>query len=114
MSQIEILQAIITERGRQDLIWGEQNHPLKPTKDSQTRYFQEKADKAKKLCDDAANCGTLTWFHIYKEEFYEIFAEDDPSKQMKELIQHLAVGVAMAEYLQRRFKISCEEPRSDV
>lgn len=101
--QTEILCEIVEERGRQNLIWGEQNHPIKPNDRQFTRNMGTQADYAKKTCDKAAEDGSITWYHILWEEFCEVFSEDDPRKQREELIQLNAVGLQMIEYLDRRF-----------
>lgn len=106
--QTEILCEIVEERGRQDLLWGEQNWPLKPAGREWTRLISTDADEAKVICDKNASCGNTTWYDIWREEFLEVFVEDDPKKQREEIIQALAVGVAMVEYLDRRFPKKAE------
>jgi len=103
MKQLQIMQEVMLERGRQDLMWGTQEHDIKPHKNTDSRYFIEKAEKCKKEYEIASKNGIVTWYHILKEEFYEIFAENEPSRQRHELIQVMAVAMAMVEYLDRRF-----------
>ena len=101
--QFDIFTEIVKERDRQDLMWGEQNWPIKPHDREWTRDIKVSLDKARNLCDISTRNGSLTWNHIAYEEFLEIFAEDAPVKQREELIQSLAVQMAMVEYLDRRY-----------
>jgi hypothetical protein len=101
--QTEILCEIVEERGRQDLTWGEQNHPIKPSGHEFTRRFVKMDQEAKESCNLAASTGNLTWYDILWEEFCEVFAEDAPAKQREELKQLNAVSLAMIEYLDRRY-----------
>ena len=105
--QTEILMEIIAERGRQDLLWGVQSHPIKPSDHEFTRRFVDLDRNAKDSCNTNAANGFITWYDILWEEFCEVFAEDDPIKQREELVQLNAVSLAMIEYLDRRY------PRKD-
>jgi hypothetical protein len=100
---MDILVEIIKERGRQDLLWGEQNHPIKPSDHAFTRHFVELDKFAKDVCNTNTENGFITWYDILWEEFCEVFAENDPAKQRGELVQLCAVGVSMIEYLDRRY-----------
>ena len=101
--QTEILMEIIAERGRQDLLWGLQNHSIKPSDHEFTRRFVDLDKKAKDSCNVNAENGFITWYDILWEEFCEVFAEDDPQMQREELVQLNAVSLAMIEYLDRRY-----------
>ena len=105
--QTEVLCEIIEERGRQDMIWGIQQHPIKPTGREFTRKFVELEKDAKTSYGLAEMSGSVTWYDILWEEFCEVFAQDDPIKQREELVQLNAVSLAMIEYLDRRY------PRKD-
>lgn len=103
----EIYNEIEAERLRQDAKWGEQNHPIRPEgrrKDGLLwhDWFGFLARAAKDTCDRAAKKGKITWCHILREEFAEVFAEADGNGQRAELIQMLAVGTAMVECIDRR------------
>jgi len=98
---------VVAERGRQELIWGEENHSIKPHGQQWTRSIQKSAEAVKASCEEATANGTVTWYDIWYEEFLEVFAEDNPKKQREELIQAMAVNLAMVEYLDRRY------PRKD-
>lgn len=43
--------------------------------------------------------GTVTWWHILREEVFEAAAEDDPAKLRAELIQVAAVALKMIDAL---------------
>jgi hypothetical protein len=96
---VTILDEISAERVRQDTKWGEQNHPIRPMN---TRPFGPESMVAKRQCDIAHKAGRLSWYHILREEFLEVFAESDPAKQREELVQLAAVAVAMIECIDRR------------
>lgn len=97
--RISIFAEIHLERERQDAKWGVQNHPIRPEKS--TRYFTVSADLSRELCDEAAENGTITWYHILREEFFEAMAESTLERQREELIQVIAVAVAMVENIDR-------------
>ena len=85
------------ERLRQDKLWGEQNHPL----GTGGPMREEAAILAKRRTDKAAETGRLTWGLILEEELAEALAEIDHQKIRTELIQTIAVAVAMIESLER-------------
>jgi hypothetical protein len=88
-----IMEKVYDELNRQNEKWGEQNHPMKP----EDVDFKAMADGAKKICDSMEGTEKQTWFYILQEEFFEVFAEEDPEKQNEELIQLMAVAARMIE-----------------
>ncbi|MDY0829103.1 hypothetical protein SK224_08170 [Microbacterium sp. BG28] len=44
--------------------------------------------------------GTVTWWHILREEVFEAAAEDDPAKLRAELVQVAAVALKMIDALE--------------
>ena len=97
---------VLAERERQNVIWGEQNHPdgSGPDRiDNRTllpwRYLTV---WARETCQAAAADGTVTWLDIAREEVFEAFAEDDPAQLRTELIQASAVFLQWAEAIDRR------------
>lgn len=100
-NRFAILNEIAKERIRQDSIHGEQNLPIK----QDYPIYKKMAEVAKGICDDNLRDGKITWLNILEEEFWEVFAEDDPQKQAEELIQVAAVCVSMIECLKRNGKI---------
>lgn len=99
-SQIVVFEDIHKERARQDAKWGEQNHPI--VSDADRVFSEGMAIKTRAICDEAAELGVCTWYDIAREEFFEAFAESDPAKQRKELIECAAVLVAAAECIDRK------------
>lgn len=98
----DIYLEIAMERQRQDAKWGEQNWPIRHEEAALTRYYKDAAQLSKDLCDKMASLGTLTWRDILKEEFDEVFAEEDATAQRAELVQVAAVAVAMIECIDRK------------
>lgn len=98
----DIYLEIAMERQRQDAKWGEQNWPIRNEEAALTRYYKDAAQLSKDLCDKMASLGTLTWRDILKEEFDEVFAEEDATAQRAELVQVAAVAVAMIECIDRK------------
>jgi hypothetical protein len=96
-SRQEIFQEIDAERIRQDRLWGEQNHGIKPVDRESSENFMFESIISKNACDIATRDKNLTWWHILKEEFDEVFAEDAAKKQREELIHLTAVAVHMIE-----------------
>ncbi len=109
-----ILEQIAAERTKQDIKWGEQNHPsfdeifageaerregLLPMA---LRYRVPSPFDAKELCDTAAQNGSLTWMHILVEEVAELLEAPDRASLREELIQTAAVAVAWVECLDRQ------------
>lgn len=86
------------ERERQDLAWGEQNHP-----DGTGGEIAEIVrDAARDACRAAAEDGQVTWARILTEEVFEGVAESEPARLRAELVQTAAVCVAWIEAIDRR------------
>ena len=107
-----ILQEIRTERQRQDAKWGIQNKPcldpVLPYREggcTPQRMCEEyeipTEERAKYMCDTAANNKTLTYAHIAIEELSEVVSTFDVIERRKELIQLAAVCVAWLEKIDR-------------
>lgn len=92
-----LLDEVRDERAAQDEKWGKQNHPS----GTGWKYQQLEAFAARARCDDNAEMGTLTWFDILREEFWEAAAEEDADRLREELIQVAAVAVAWVEAIDR-------------
>ena len=110
-----VLTEIADERGRQDVKWGEQNHPMvgfEPPGVGQVRargaavyYRVTTADIARTNCGQAAAEGNLSWTDILLEEFCEFLeaaAQGDDASARVELKQLAAVAVAAIEAHDRR------------
>jgi hypothetical protein len=103
---------IIEERARQDIKWGEQNHPngtgpdgllLDDVTDHRhgIRRFKALRNDAIVQTDLRATDGTLTFADILLEEVFEALAEKDPAKLRAELIQVAAVAAQWVEAIDR-------------
>lgn len=93
-----ILAEVRRERERQDLKWGQQNHPDGTGgqfKSAHVRFIRE-------ACERAFAEGRGTWWHVLQEEVAEAFGEESPDKLRAELVQLAAVAVAWIECLDRR------------
>lgn len=88
-----ILPELKAERTRQFETWGFQSHPMGNV------FTREDADAMRKLTDEAAKDGRLTWRHIAVEELYEAFSADHPEEVREELIQLLAVVAAVIQHI---------------
>ncbi len=100
--RLGIFTEIVNERRQQDAKWGEQNHPIREEHERAIAFYKEEAETFRKICDLKARGNRLTWYDIIIEEFFEAFAEDTPEGQRAELVQMVAVGVAMIECIDRR------------
>lgn len=87
-ADIDIATEVLLEREQQDFKWGEQNWP----QGSPLPSFVEA--EYKRLCEEAAKAGTLSWRDILLEEVYEFACETDVVKRRAELIQVAAVAIA--------------------
>lgn len=87
---------VAVERVAQDRKWGEQNHP-----NGTGSQYEHLATEAKRLTDEHAELGSITYADILREEFWEAMAESDPEKLRAELIQVAAVAVAWVEKIDR-------------
>jgi len=93
-----VLAEIAAERDRQDVKWGQQQHP-----DGTGNLEQGKAaESARDWCKSAFGSGYGTWSDILAEEVAEANAERDPAKLRAELVQVAAVAVAWIEAIDRR------------
>ncbi|MFC1410475.1 hypothetical protein ACEZCY_14545 [Streptacidiphilus sp. N1-12] len=93
-----VLVEVATERSRQDLKWGRQNHPDGTGSVNQ----QEAAVQARTWCKSAFGAGYGTWSDVLAEEVAEANAESDPERLRAELVQVAAVAVAWIEAIDRR------------
>lgn len=109
---LTVIHEIAVERGRQEQVWGEQNHPdgtgtdwvsgIIPAYGWKDPVAAHVADLAKRDCKQAATRGTQTWLKIAREEMAEAFAETDPDKLRIELVQTAAVLVNWIQAIDRR------------
>lgn len=98
------------ERVRQDQKWGAQSHPIRDESDAD--FYSDQAEQWRQICDIRAAQKKQTWFHVAIEEFFEVFAESDPTLQRKELVQLGAVITHMIEQIDERQEAP-HEPKTD-
>lgn len=107
---VDLLASVNEECIRQDQLWGEQNHPLRPNK-YQTHfsgsrlftrgYYENEAALWKAANDARVEGGALGWDGILLEEVFEALAEDDAERAITELIQVAAVALSAAKSIRR-------------
>jgi hypothetical protein len=86
------------ERDRQDIQWGQQDHPDGTGDPALATYLLLARERIARAVQD----GELNWMLILNEEFAEACVETDPDKLRIELIQVAAVAVAWVEAIERR------------
>ncbi len=96
--RLGITREITLERMRQHNKFGLQQHP----DGTGGETYAQMAETLRKLVEEAAANGAVTWQLILTEEVYEAFAETDPAKLATELVQVAAVCVAWVEDLRTR------------
>ena len=96
---LESLEDVHREVIRQEFLWGVQMHP-DGTGGAEAR---RQCSNAKKRCEEKMNDGTVTWFDILKEEFYEVFAAEPNSADLQEeLTQLCAVAQSWLRTIRNR------------
>ncbi|MBU3865541.1 hypothetical protein KN815_16085 [Streptomyces sp. 4503] len=99
-----LLAEVDAERVRQDLLFGEQNHP----DGTGGAFLVKMAHVLRAACQEAADQGQLTWRRILMEECGEAFAETDPYLLRAELVQIIAVGIAWIQAIDRRTAVGAD------
>jgi hypothetical protein len=109
-ARITPINDVLAERDKQDIKWGEQNHPngtgptrmLLGTRDLNVICtFKDMADTLRDWTDDRAKVGILSFADILLEEVFEALAEEDPAMLREELVQVAAVAVQWVEAIDR-------------
>lgn len=112
LTTVAVLGEVLTERGRQDARWGEQNHPdgtgPRVAVGVGLCHADEAAEWARRACQWAARSDDVTWRRVLDEEHAEAIAEDDPARLRAELLQVAAVAVAWVEAIDRRTTTAAE------
>lgn len=106
----DIAAEVLNENRRQEILWGEQNHP----NGTGERSDEIKANNAKQWCEAARRKGMLTWKYILYEEVMEAFAESSPSELRKELVQVAAVALSWIDNIDRESEVNghkCHPPK---
>lgn len=102
---IDAARDAIAERVRQDVRWGQSNHPSLPAGVTHPCAFFgiPTADAARLFCETAFRTGTGSNAHILLEEVSEaIEAANDPAHLRAELVQVAAVALKWIEQIERR------------
>ncbi len=113
-----IMLEVADERKRQDLKWGEQNHPsvdqvLTDRKGGCTpermaeEYELPSENRAKQMTDNAMEKGTITFAHIAVEELVEAVCSENDTKRRVELVQLGAVILQWIEAIDRKANLKC-------
>jgi hypothetical protein len=112
MSLLRVLSEITGERARQDVKWGEQNHPdftgphrvfLRAIAPAAGQLdYDALRHLTRAACQHAGDIDGDGWDLILLEEVFEALAEGDPEKLRAELIQVAAVAVNWIESIDRR------------
>lgn len=95
------MNAVDGERLRQEIRWGQQDHPS----DVGTVADQKTEAYYKRLNKEAVAEGNLSWRLILLEEVYEAIASKDIENLKVELVQVAAVCRNWFENLERRGKL---------
>jgi len=90
-----VLRDVLDERAYQHGKWGKQEHPNGTSEVKYTGMMQ----MAQAMCNKRADDGSITWFDILQEEFYEAASCEIKEDLRAELIQVAAVAVAWIEML---------------
>lgn len=100
----KVLAEVADERERQDIAWGEQNHPNHVPGQGPlgVEKLEREATHWKNRNRHRVNRDELAWDGILLEEAFEAVAETDPAKLRAELIQVAAVAVCWVEAIDRR------------
>ena len=108
-----ILKEIELETIRQVQKWGIQNHPSlnqkllleECTPDEMCKSYEiPTEERARELCETAANSQSVTWAHITIEELSESISAKTDTERRTELIQLAAVIASWIESIDRNLK----------
>ena len=97
----DLFVRLADELQRQNVKWGEQNHPLVGGSNAYRKSFAALAADLKRQNELRALTGSIGWDDILREEVYEALEEDDPARAVYELIQVAAVALQAALSIQR-------------
>lgn len=96
MSFESVMKEVADERARQDRRYGEQNHG-----NGTSVVYKSMEDSARNSCRKASESGSLSWFHILREVFWETTSKSDRVALRANLVKLVAVGVAWIEAIDR-------------
>ncbi len=109
-SLVAALGDVLTERGRQDAKWAEQNHPDgtgPATQPLRGMFSDARADVVsgamRQRCQSSTVDGGDNWADILLEEVFEAIAEEPGSRGLREeLVQVAALTIQWVEAIDRR------------
>ncbi|HEX2905051.1 MAG TPA: hypothetical protein VHO01_16475 [Jatrophihabitans sp.] len=109
-SMVELLAQVGDELRRQDVLWGEQDHPFRLGRNAthiqealsnSAENYAKAAGSWKRANDRRVQYGIPAWDSILLEEVYEALAETNEDRAVTELIQVAAVAINAALSIQR-------------
>lgn len=97
----DLFVRLADELQRQNVKWGEQNHPVLGGSNSYRISYAALAAELKRQNEQRALSGSIGWDDILREEVYEALEADNASAAVYELIQVAAVALQAALSIQR-------------
>lgn len=95
----------VQEMDRQDIKWGQQNHPMHPNDTVEPSYqsiYASFAEEWKQINDNRVQSDRLGWDGILCEEVYEALSADTIEDQITELSHVAAVALQAMVSLKRQ------------
>ncbi len=103
---MSILEEIASERGRQDDLWGEQNHPLHAGSDPSGIYLLGRSYAAlEHLAKQRFSQGQRSGALILLEEVFEALSAKTSAEARTEMIQVAAVAVMIVQSIDRQTRL---------
>lgn len=99
--QSDLLVRLADELQRQDVKWGEQNHPVLGGSNNYRRSYAVLAADLKHQNAYRAVTGSIGWDDILRKEVYEALETDNATHAVYELVQVAAVAIQAALSIQR-------------
>ena len=97
----DLFVRLADELQRQNVKWGEQNHPMLGGSNAYRKSFAVLAAELKRQNALRALTGSIGWDDILREEVYEALETDNAAHAVYELIQVAAVALQAALSVQR-------------
>jgi len=105
----EILDKIVEERNRQEILWKEQNHDSINSileEDEINKYYGiPSIEEAQYVCQLSNDIGELSWADIFLEEVCEAICTKDEQHRKEELIQCAALCISWVQAIERKEKL---------
>ena len=97
----DLFVRLADELQRQNVKWGEQNHPVLGGSNNYRRSYAALAADLKHQNAYRAVTGSIGWDDILREEVYEALETDNAAHAVYELVQVAAVAIQAALSIQR-------------